>query len=244
MEVPVYNTPEANSETKQCYSRSGLLPHITQPQDEFQAFLSNWSLDLSLLFTVTMLKQGTMSPLSSVMESQVLQAFSTYAIIVILKMMLMSPLTSYFRLTRKVFANLEDTKFVSSEADKKLVRTDPDVERVRSTVKSHVNLSITTLKIEQVSPERPGEHCPLCGGRSPLRLDWTRAVVGPASLPPLRGLADPPHGRLRRCSASAQQGSVLDPGHAGHLLHGLPGAQHSSPPVDTALDHHNTYKNK
>lgn len=58
MEVPVYNTPEANSETKQCYSRSGLLPHITQPQDEFQAFLSNWSLDLSLLFTVTMLKQG------------------------------------------------------------------------------------------------------------------------------------------------------------------------------------------
>lgn len=112
-----------------------------------------------------------MSPLSSVMESQVLQAFSTYAIIVILKMMLMSPLTSYFRLTRKVFfslhhycnchktstkvegvtsfkktqceklthsllslqvfANLEDTKFVSSEADKKLVRTDPDVERVR-----------------------------------------------------------------------------------------------------------------
>ncbi|AWP00947.1 putative microsomal glutathione S-transferase 1 [Scophthalmus maximus] len=136
MEVPVYNTPEANSETKQCYSRSGLLPHITQPQDEFQAFLSNWSLDLSLLFTVTMLKQGTMSPLSSVMESQVLQAFSTYAIIVILKMMLMSPLTSYFRLTRKVFANLEDTKFVSSEADKKLVRTDPDVERVR---RCHLN---------------------------------------------------------------------------------------------------------
>uniref|UniRef100_A0A665W935 Microsomal glutathione S-transferase 1 n=1 Tax=Echeneis naucrates TaxID=173247 RepID=A0A665W935_ECHNA len=41
---------------------------------------------------------------------------STYATIVILKMMLMSPLTSYFCLTRK---------------DKKLVRIDPDVERVR-----------------------------------------------------------------------------------------------------------------
>ncbi|XP_029351585.1 microsomal glutathione S-transferase 1-like [Echeneis naucrates] len=56
---------------------------------------------------------------------------STYATIVILKMMLMSPLTSYFCLTRKVFANLEDTKFVSSVEDKKLVRIDPDVERVR-----------------------------------------------------------------------------------------------------------------
>lgn len=98
------------------------------------------------------------------MDSQVLQSFSTYATIVILKMMLMSPLTSYFRLTRKVlfsphsvessvihkdkqyeralnlnsslvclqvFANLEDTKFVSSAEDKKLVRIDPDVERVR-----------------------------------------------------------------------------------------------------------------
>uniref|UniRef100_A0A3B4TL57 Microsomal glutathione S-transferase 1.1 n=1 Tax=Seriola dumerili TaxID=41447 RepID=A0A3B4TL57_SERDU len=71
------------------------------------------------------------SPLKSMMDSQVLQSFATYATIVVLKMMLMSPLTSYFRLTRKVFANLEDTKFVSSAEDKKLVRTDPDVERVR-----------------------------------------------------------------------------------------------------------------
>ncbi|XP_023274546.1 microsomal glutathione S-transferase 1-like [Seriola lalandi dorsalis] len=71
------------------------------------------------------------SPLKSMMDSQVLQSFATYATIVVLKMMLMSPLTSYFRLTRKVFANLEDTKLVSSAEDKKLVRTDPDVERVR-----------------------------------------------------------------------------------------------------------------
>lgn len=31
----------------------------------------------------------------------------------------------------QVFANLEDTKFVSPAEDKKLVRTDPNVERVR-----------------------------------------------------------------------------------------------------------------
>ncbi|XP_062299963.1 microsomal glutathione S-transferase 1.1 [Scomber scombrus] len=77
-----------------------------------------------------------MSSLSSTMDSQVFQAFSTYATIVILKMMLMSPLTSYFRLTRKVFANLEDTKLVSSKEDKKLVCIDPDVERVR---RCHLN---------------------------------------------------------------------------------------------------------
>nr|XP_019955350.1 PREDICTED: microsomal glutathione S-transferase 1 [Paralichthys olivaceus] len=74
--------------------------------------------------------------LSSVMDSPVLRSYFTYATIVILKMMLMSPLTSYFRLTRKVFANLEDTKLGSSSTDKKLVRTDPDVERVR---RSHQN---------------------------------------------------------------------------------------------------------
>ncbi|XP_034434724.1 microsomal glutathione S-transferase 1-like [Hippoglossus hippoglossus] len=77
-----------------------------------------------------------MSSLSSVMDSQVLQSYFTYATIVILKMMLMSPLTAYFRLTRKVFANLEDTKLGSSAIDKKLVRTDPDVERVR---RCHLN---------------------------------------------------------------------------------------------------------
>ncbi|KAG7236819.1 hypothetical protein INR49_000196 [Caranx melampygus] len=53
-----------------------------------------------------------MSSLHSMMDNQVLQAFTTYATIV-------------------VFANLEDTKFVSAAEDKKLVRTDADVERVR-----------------------------------------------------------------------------------------------------------------
>ncbi|XP_053719261.1 microsomal glutathione S-transferase 1.1 [Synchiropus splendidus] len=70
------------------------------------------------------------------MDSEILRAFTTYAIIVILKMMLMSPLTSYFRLTRKVFANLEDSKLVSPILDKALVRVDPAVERVR---RCHLN---------------------------------------------------------------------------------------------------------
>ncbi|KAM3859179.1 microsomal glutathione S-transferase 1-like [Diretmus argenteus] len=72
-----------------------------------------------------------MAALTHMIDSEVFLAFSTYATIVILKMMLLAPMTSYFRLTRKVFANMEDTKLVSSTEDKKLVRVDPDVERVR-----------------------------------------------------------------------------------------------------------------
>ncbi|XP_077090738.1 microsomal glutathione S-transferase 1.1 [Siphateles boraxobius] len=65
-------------------------------------------------------------------DSEVFLAFSTYATIVILKMMLMSLVTSYYRLTKQVFANIEDTTLVKSTEDrKKLVRFDPDVERVR-----------------------------------------------------------------------------------------------------------------
>ncbi|KAF7651597.1 hypothetical protein LDENG_00108480 [Lucifuga dentata] len=76
-------------------------------------------------------RRGKMETQRDMMESEIFKAFSTYATIVILKMMLMSPLTSYFRLTRKVFANLEDTKLVFPREDKKLVRVDPAVERVR-----------------------------------------------------------------------------------------------------------------
>ncbi|XP_008276996.1 microsomal glutathione S-transferase 1 [Stegastes partitus] len=72
-----------------------------------------------------------MVSLGSMKDNQVLLAFSTYATIVVVKMMLMSLWTSYFRLTRKVFANLEDTKLFSSTVDKKLVGVNPDVERVR-----------------------------------------------------------------------------------------------------------------
>lgn len=45
--------------------------------------------------------------MANVIDSEVFQAFSTYATIVILKMMFMSFLTAYFRITRKV---TEDTR--------------------------------------------------------------------------------------------------------------------------------------
>ncbi|KAG9280301.1 microsomal glutathione S-transferase 1.1 [Astyanax mexicanus] len=73
-----------------------------------------------------------MAEIVHMIDSEVFMAFSTYATLVILKMMLMSPMTSYFRLTRKVFANMEDTAFGGSAEDrKKMIRVDPDVERVR-----------------------------------------------------------------------------------------------------------------
>ncbi|XP_063073906.1 microsomal glutathione S-transferase 1-like [Engraulis encrasicolus] len=73
-----------------------------------------------------------MAEVVHMIDSEVFLAYSTYATIVTLKMMLMSPFTSYFRLTRKAFANMEDTSLdMSGEDKKKLVRVDPDVERVR-----------------------------------------------------------------------------------------------------------------
>ncbi|KAL0964940.1 hypothetical protein UPYG_G00274690 [Umbra pygmaea] len=74
---------------------------------------------------------------SSVIESEVFLAFSTYATIVILKMMLMSPMTAYFRFTRKSFANQEDTGMAKTpEERKKMLVGNPDVERVR---RCHLN---------------------------------------------------------------------------------------------------------
>ncbi|XP_039524129.1 microsomal glutathione S-transferase 1.1 [Pimephales promelas] len=73
-----------------------------------------------------------MAEVVHMIDSEVFLAFSTYATIVILKMMLMSLVTSYYRLTKQVFANMEDTTLVKTTEDrKKLVRIDPDVERVR-----------------------------------------------------------------------------------------------------------------
>ncbi|KAG7454469.1 hypothetical protein MATL_G00259970 [Megalops atlanticus] len=73
-----------------------------------------------------------MAEVVHMIDSEVFLAFSTYATIVILKMMLMAPLTAYFRLTRKAFANPEDAGMSKNEEEKKkMVRTDPDVERVR-----------------------------------------------------------------------------------------------------------------
>lgn len=40
--------------------------------------------------------------MANLIDSEVLQAFITYATIVLLKMVLMAPMTVYFRITRKV----------------------------------------------------------------------------------------------------------------------------------------------
>ncbi|KAJ8245522.1 hypothetical protein GJAV_G00271640 [Gymnothorax javanicus] len=78
-----------------------------------------------------------MAEVVNMIDSEVFLAFSTYATIVILKMMFMAPVTSYYRMTRKAFSNFEDTVHVKeAEERKKAVRTDPDVERVR---RCHLN---------------------------------------------------------------------------------------------------------
>ncbi|KAK9525357.1 hypothetical protein VZT92_016072 [Zoarces viviparus] len=69
-----------------------------------------------------------MAPL---MEDEVFMAFTTYAAIVILKMSLMAPMTAFFRFSRGAFANEEDVALKPSEERKKLLRSHPDVERVR-----------------------------------------------------------------------------------------------------------------
>ncbi|XP_048012057.1 microsomal glutathione S-transferase 1.2 [Megalobrama amblycephala] len=71
--------------------------------------------------------------MADLINSDVFLAFSTYATIVILKMMFMSPLTGYFRITRKAFSNWEDTAMAKNDPEerKKMLQTNPDVERVR-----------------------------------------------------------------------------------------------------------------
>ncbi|XP_030070907.1 microsomal glutathione S-transferase 1 [Microcaecilia unicolor] len=73
-----------------------------------------------------------MAEQTKLMENEVFLAYVTYSTIVLLKMMLMSSVTAYFRLTRKVFANPEDaTLHATGEGVKKYVRIDEGVERVR-----------------------------------------------------------------------------------------------------------------
>ncbi|XP_043824993.1 microsomal glutathione S-transferase 1 [Dromiciops gliroides] len=70
-------------------------------------------------------------------DNEVFWAFTTYATIVLLKMMLMSTITSFFRLTRKAFSNPEDAlSSGKGENAKKYLRTDEKVERVR---RAHLN---------------------------------------------------------------------------------------------------------
>ncbi|XP_071499867.1 microsomal glutathione S-transferase 1-like [Diadema antillarum] len=61
--------------------------------------------------------------------------FVTYVTIVLLKMVFMSPVTGFFRVTRKVYANQEDT-VGQGVKDNKTIMNDPVVERVR---RCHLN---------------------------------------------------------------------------------------------------------
>ncbi|NXJ02769.1 MGST1 transferase, partial [Psophia crepitans] len=82
-------------------------------------------------------RSGEMAKLTQLIDNEVFRAYATYAAIVLLKMMLMSLITAYFRVTRKAFANPEDTaSFGKGESAKKYLRTDTDVERVR---RGHLN---------------------------------------------------------------------------------------------------------
>lgn len=70
--------------------------------------------------------------MAHIIEDEVFLAFSTYATIVILKMMLMAPLTGLFRFKQKAFSNQEDLWMAkNAEEKKKMLRADPEVERVR-----------------------------------------------------------------------------------------------------------------
>ncbi|KAM4723688.1 microsomal glutathione S-transferase 1.2 [Anableps anableps] len=69
--------------------------------------------------------------MAQLMENDVFKAFTTYAAIVTLKMILMGPVTVYFRLTRGSFTNEEDVARKPEEEKKKLLRSHPDVERAQ-----------------------------------------------------------------------------------------------------------------
>ncbi|KFQ65487.1 Microsomal glutathione S-transferase 1, partial [Phaethon lepturus] len=82
-------------------------------------------------------RSGEMAKLTQLIDNDVFRAYATYTTIVLLKMMLMSLVTAYFRITRKAFVNPEDTaSFGRGESAKKYLRTDPDVERAR---RGHLN---------------------------------------------------------------------------------------------------------
>ncbi|NWV92698.1 MGST1 transferase, partial [Machaerirhynchus nigripectus] len=82
-------------------------------------------------------RKGEMAKSTQLIDNEVFRAYATYTAIVLLKMMLMSLVTAYFRITRKAFVNPEDTaSFGKGESAKKYLRTDPDVERVR---RGHLN---------------------------------------------------------------------------------------------------------
>ncbi|XP_071499878.1 microsomal glutathione S-transferase 1-like [Diadema antillarum] len=73
--------------------------------------------------------------MSDVLASKEMSYFVTYSSIVLLKMVDMSPITSFFRLRRGVFSNPEDLPLATVK-DNKVVTNDSVVERVR---RCHLN---------------------------------------------------------------------------------------------------------
>ncbi|XP_044137440.1 microsomal glutathione S-transferase 1 [Bufo gargarizans] len=75
--------------------------------------------------------------MQQLVENEVFRAYATYATIVLVKMMLMSLFTAYFRITHKAFSNPEDAAVHGKGGDsKRFLRIDQDVERVR---RCHLN---------------------------------------------------------------------------------------------------------
>ncbi|XP_062839206.1 microsomal glutathione S-transferase 1 isoform X2 [Anolis carolinensis] len=73
-----------------------------------------------------------MLDLTELVDIEVTVAYVWYAVLLIVKMMLLSPLTGLYRVSKKAFANPEDAVgFGKGDNAKKFLRTDPDVERVR-----------------------------------------------------------------------------------------------------------------
>ncbi|XP_044535816.1 microsomal glutathione S-transferase 1 [Gracilinanus agilis] len=78
-----------------------------------------------------------MAEIPQLSDNKVFLAFTSYATIVLLKMMAMSAFTGFLRVTKKVVVNPEDAlAFGKGENGKKFIRTDERVERVRRT---HLN---------------------------------------------------------------------------------------------------------
>ncbi|KAM9673537.1 LOW QUALITY PROTEIN: microsomal glutathione S-transferase 1 [Trichechus inunguis] len=80
-----------------------------------------------------------MIDLTQLTKNEVLMAFSSYAPLVLSKMMFMSFATAFYRLTRKAFANPEDcAHHGKGENAKKYLRTDDRVEFIFSH-RAHLN---------------------------------------------------------------------------------------------------------
>ncbi|XP_077297800.1 prostaglandin E synthase-like [Arctopsyche grandis] len=69
-------------------------------------------------------------------ENPAVQCYALCSSILVMKILLMAPLTTRQRFSKKVFASVEDEKFLAVKSSGRLVTDDPDVERVR---RAHLN---------------------------------------------------------------------------------------------------------